>query len=241
MSVNTWFQKFLKPFKFFLVFLILCLIFYLLLYEIDSTFKIKKIEIEGEKKQSLYGVNDYQNKNLILISEKEVEKKIIENNSIIKKITVKKDWPSTLRLSIEYYQPIASLVVTNGYLKLSEDGRILSKTKNSEQDLPVINYYQKLNSQSLSVGDRLSFKDILTSLYFIDRLTDLNLQTQSLDIVGDNMILFNLKDQQKIIFSSDKEKELQEYELREIIIQFKVEGKEFQKIDLRFEKPVVEF
>ena len=45
----------------------------------------------------------------------------------------------------------------------------------------------------------------------------------------------------KKAISNKKEKELQDYQLEFIIRQFKIEGKEFKKIDLRFDKPVIAF
>ena len=63
----------------------------------------------------------------------------------------------------------------------------------------------------------------------------------TIDIKGQDMLVFNLESDKEIIFSNKKEKELQDYQLEFIIKQFKIEGKEFKKIDLRFEKPVVTF
>ena len=47
--------------------------------------------------------------------------------------------------------------------------------------------------------------------------------------------------QKEIIFRNKKEKELQDYQLEFIIRQFKIEGKEFKKIDLRFDRPIISF
>ena len=63
----------------------------------------------------------------------------------------------------------------------------------------------------------------------------------AIDIKGQDVILFNLIDNKKIIFSNNKDREAQEYQLELIIRQFKIEGKDFRKIDLRFNKPIVEF
>ena len=49
------------------------------------------------------------------------------------------------------------------------------------------------------------------------------------------MLVFNLEGDKKKGFSNNKEKEIQTYQLELIIRQFKIEGKEFKKIDLRFE------
>jgi len=55
------------------------------------------------------------------------------------------------------------------------------------------------------------------------------------------MLVFKLDNGKKIIFSVKKDREEQDYLLETIIRQFKIQGKEFQEIDLRFNKPVIAF
>ena len=54
------------------------------------------------------------------------------------------------------------------------------------------------------------------------------------------MLLFNVGEK-KIIFSSEKEAGSQLFQLQQIVKQFKVEGRAFKEIDLRYDKPVVRF
>ena len=63
----------------------------------------------------------------------------------------------------------------------------------------------------------------------------------TIDIKGQDMLVFNLIDGKQIIFSNSKDKNTQNYQLELIIKQFKIEGKEFKKIDLRFDKPIISF
>ena len=152
-----------------------------------------------------------------------------------------KIWPATLKVTVYFYEPIAALIVNKGLFNLSADGRILSKIKDDQSPLPIINYYQKLNSNSFQTGDWINYKDIKQTLFFIDKLGQINLMPLTIDIKGQDMLIFNLDGDKKIVFSNQKEKELQYYQLELIIRQFKIEGKEFKKIDLRFNKPVITF
>jgi cell division septal protein FtsQ len=234
-------MKFLNKLKFFLFFSLLCLLFFFILFFINQFFLIKKVELISERKFLLSNKDELINKNLIFINQDEIAKKIILENSSLKTVVVDKVWPATLKVTVYFYDPVAALIVNQGFFNLSADGRILSKIKDGQSPLPIINYYQKLNSNSFQTGDWIDYKDIQQTLFFIDKLGQINLMPLTIDIIGQDMLVFNLNDDKKIVFSIKKEKESQDYQLQLIIRQFKIEGKEFKKIDLRFKKPVIEF
>ncbi len=241
MSQNILLMKFLNKLKFFLFFSLLCLLFFFILFFINQFFLIKKVELISERKFLLANKDELINKNLIFINQDEIAKKIIQENSLLKTAVVDKVWPATLKITVYFYEPIAALIVSQGFFNLSVDGRILSKIKDGQSSLPIINYYQKLNSNSFQTGDWIDYKDIQQTLFFIDKLGQINLMPLTIDISGQDMLVFNLNDDKKIVFSIRKEKESQNYQLELIIRQFKIEGKEFKKIDLRFNKPVIEY
>ena len=241
MSQNTLLMKFLNKLKFFLFFLLLCLLFFSTLFFINQFFLIKKIELISDREFLLANKNELINKNLIFINQDETAKKIILENPLLRQVVVNKAWPVTLKITIYFYESTAALIVNQGFFNLSADGRILSKIKDGQPTLPRINYYQKLNSNSFASGDWINYKDIQQTLFFIDKLRQINLSPLTIDIKGQDMLVFNLNGDKKIVFSNQKEKELQDYQLELIIRQFKIEGKEFKKIDLRYDKPVIEF
>ena len=241
MSQNILLTKFLNKLNFFLFFSLLCLLFFSILFFINQFFLIKKVELISDKKFLLANKDELINKNLIFINQDKIAKKIILENSLLKTAVVDKVWPVTLKITVYFYDPMAALIVNQGFFNLSADGRILSKIKDGQPSLPIINYYQKLNSNSFQTGDWIDYKDIQQTLFFIDKLGQINLMPLTIDIKGQDMLVFNLNDDKKIVFSNKKEKELQDYQLEFIIRQFKIEGKEFKKIDLRFDKPVIAF
>lgn len=241
MPQNTLLMKYLKKIKLFLFFLLLCLILFFVLFFFNQFFLVKKIEIISEKKFLLANQNELLNKNLIFINKNKIAKKIIKENSLLKDVVVSKTWPNSIKLYVFFYDPVAALTVNNGFFYLSVDGRIISKTKNNQLSSPIINYYQRLNNNFFQIGDWIDYSDIRQTLFYIDKLGQINLRILTIDIKGQDMLVFNLEDDKKIVFSSNKEKETQIYQLELIIRQFKIEGKEFKKIDLRFEKPVITF
>jgi len=241
MSRNILLMKFLNKLKFFLFFSFLCLLFFSILFFINQFFLIKKVELISDKKFLLANKDDLMNKNLIFINQDKIAKKIILENSLLKQVIVDKVWPATLKVTVYFYDPMAALIVNQGFFNLSADGRILSKIKDGQPSLPIINYYQKLNSNSFQTGDWIDYKDIKQTLFFIDKLRQINLSPLTVDIKGQDMLVFNLVNDQQIIFSNNKDKNVQDHQLKLIIRQFKIEGKGFKKIDLRFEKPIIQF
>jgi len=241
MSQNILLMKFLSKIKFFLLFILLCLISFLILFFVYQFFLIKNIQFVSEQKFSLANKDELINKSLLLVDEDEISKKIIKENYLLKTVIVKKVWPNNLKISVTFYEPCASLIVNIGFFNLSCDGRILQKIKDSQQNLPVINYYQKLNAGSFQTGDWIDYKDIKQTLFFIDKLKQINLRPLTIDIKGQDMLVFNLNDSRIIVFSNSKDKDVQDYQLELIVKQFKIEGREFKKIDLRFEKPIIQF
>jgi len=241
MFQNIFLMKFLNKIKFFLIFILLCLISFSIIFFAYQFFLIKDIQLVSEQKFSLANKDELINKNLLFVNKDQIAKKIIKENFLIKTAIVDKVWPNTLKISVTFYEPCASLIVSNGFFNLSCDGRILQKLKNSQLFLPIINYYQKLNSNSFQTGDWIDYKDIKQTLFFIDKLKQINLIPLTIDIKGQDMLVFNLNDSKIIVFSNNKDKDVQDYQLELIIRQFKVEGKEFKKIDLRFNKPIISF
>ncbi|QQG44834.1 MAG: FtsQ-type POTRA domain-containing protein [Candidatus Roizmanbacteria bacterium] len=211
-------------------------------------FKVKNIEISGiTNKFNLVGLQELNGKNILLLSGETIKRDLLMNNPIIKQINVQKKYPDKLILIIETYRPAVYFVVDQGYFILSADGRILSKIKKDYPQnellpggIPKINYYQKLNYSSWKNGDYLRYKDIVSALHFLKTALDLGLEINTIDINGTNMIALQMKGK-KIIFTTEKDESVEDYQLNTIIRQFKIEGRDFDVLDLRFDKPMVQF
>ncbi len=238
MSVSLSLKKYLVKLTRFLFFILFCAAVFIGLNFLNDSVKIRNIRIINGR-SSILGLDELKKSSLIFVSEKEVADTIINKNPSIKNVNVEKKYPATLILKLTYDEPLAALLVNNGYFFLSPMGKIIYKSRESGS-YSKINFYQKLNFQSYNAGDLVTFKDILNGLYFMKNLVDLGFKVDNLDINGVDMLLFNLNDK-KIIFSSEKDRELQIYQLEQIVRQFKIEGKSFKEIDLRYDKPVVRF
>ena len=240
MPTNSSFPIFLRKLKKILIFSFYFFLIFFILYYLRLSLLIKKIEVISKEKNNLLGAKEYINKDLLLVSGKNIASILKQKNPLIKDIVVKKKLPNSLILILEMYEPLADIITSNGYFRISEDGRILLKLKNYDKFYPLITYYQKLNYYSYSSGDFIKLKDIITSLYFLKFLQNSFLVIDSVDIKDKDMLVFNLENK-KIILTNNKEIGLQEYTLDEILKSLRVTGKSFKTIDLRFNKPVIEF
>jgi len=241
MSLNISLAKYLNKIKYIIFFLLICSVSFFIILFIYNFFLIKNIQVESEKNFLLTNKNEIINKSLLLLDTDKIGEKIIRENYLVKTAKVEKIWPNNLKITVSLYEPCASLIVNNGFFNLSCDGRILQKSKNNIQYLPVINYYQKLNNNSFQTGDWIDYKDIRNVLFFINKLSGINLTVLTIDIKGQDMLVFNLIDGKQVIFSDIKDKDIQDYQLELIIKQFKIEGRNYKKIDLRFDKPIIQF
>ncbi len=161
-------------------------------------------------------------------------------NPNIKEITIKKMLPSKLLITVSVYEPIAFLEANSGHFALNEDGKLLYKKKDIDTNLPIIHYYQKFNFASGAPGELIDYKDIVLSLHLLKKSLDLALRVDSIDIGSLDMIAFNLLNK-KILFTTRKNELLQIYELVAIVKNFKIEGKDFKNLDLRFDKPIISY
>lgn len=234
MQTNSLSKKFLGVVK--LLFLVL--VFFTTFYLLDTVFRVKEIVID--KKNQLNGINAYMNKNLLMLSESSIKNELIIKNPLIKTIEVKKKFPSTIIISIIPEKPLAKLIVGQGFFYLSENGKIIAKTREELDETITINYYQKLNFQSHRTGEFIGYADIMKAVGLITLVEDSGFKVDNVDIGGVDVILFNLGDK-NLIFSSVKNIEEQLYQWREIARQFKIEGKSYREVDLRYDKPIVRF
>lgn len=232
---------------FFIAVIVLGTILFASYYGIDRYFRIHDIQVHMNNKwvydslgnPSITGISNFENVNSLFLSTKDVEQMLYDSNPIIKKVQVEKELPSKLIMNLSFYQPAAVFEVSQGYYVLSSDGRILAKEKSRRQDLTFIKYYQKLGYDSANSGDILSYADLETALYFLSKITDLGFHINNIDINGPDMIAL-YADKKKFVVTTEKESELQLYQLTVLIKQFKIEGKEFVSIDLRYEKPIIQ-
>ena len=239
MQVKKSLKKFLRIIKRFFLFTLSIGIIFSVLFFMDAFFRVTEIEVKGlPQNMTIKGMGIYNNKNLFFLSAQDIGEKIQRENPYVKEVVVKRIFPHTLQISLAFTSPIAVFNGGSGYFYLSSEGRILYKKREMDEPFPMIRYYQKIDYYSKNAGDTISFKDVLCSLFFLKASQDMGLKIDSIDIEGLHMIVLHLRGK-NIFFTTEKDQEQQAYELEKIIHRFKIEGKEFKSIDLRFDRPIV--
>jgi cell division protein FtsQ len=164
---------------------------------------ISKINITGlSKRKNLEILNNLNNilyKSIFVISKDEI-KKILEKHNIIQEFSIKKIYPSTLKIEIKPTKFIAR-VSNNGQYLVGANGKLIEDRNNSEL-LPYI--FGEFNSQHF-----LSFKqNIEKSIFSFSNLKTLYFfPSGRWDILTDNDILIMLP-QEHLVTSLNLSKKL---------------------------------
>ena len=207
---------------------------------IEKYYKITEIEVKNNTKGiQIAGIPVFKNKSIIFTSEENISNAIVQSNAIIKNVQVTKVFPNKVILRLELYNPVVYLKAYEGYYLLSEEGVILSKYASQENKrIPIILYYQNFPFADHQAGTKLGAKDIEDSIFFLQLLKSFKISIISIDIAGFHMLgLYS--DNKKYIFTAEKDRKIQQYNLEQAIERFKIDGKDYKSIDVRFDKPVI--
>ncbi|MCS6956783.1 MAG: hypothetical protein NZM02_03005 [Patescibacteria group bacterium] len=234
-------KKFFLNFLKFFLFLFLVFLFFIFIKLFFNFFTIKKIEILNFEKENLLGLEEIKKQQIFFLDEQKIKNILLKKNPKIKDVKIKVKYPDLIIVDIVKDEEIAFLETDNGYFYLSENGKIIFKSKNKKSEfLPKINFYQKLNFNSYLPGEKIYFKEINDVLKILQKMNEINVKIISVDINGVGMLLFYLDDK-KIFFSSEKNIDAQWFQFEQIFKQFKIEGRNYKEIDLRFDKPIIRF
>lgn len=236
-------QKKYPKLKLFFISFFSILIFFVLLVIVSTVFVVEKVEIISEKKINTFlGSELIKGKNILTLNTKNLNQNLQDLNPNIDNLNIKKIYPSKIQIYYKLIEPIAFIKANDGFLYITDTSKILKKSKKLENttDLTEILYYQKFDYITNAVGSYIDYVDIRYSLNILKKVKEYRYKVVSIDISRPNMIRLNLVDS-VVIFTSEKDINGQIDKLEKIIKQFKVEGKSFSLLDLRFDKPILRF
>jgi len=148
-------------------------------------------------------------------------------------------FPNTLILVVNDEKPFAYLTTDYGYLVLSKSGIIIRKERSLITPHPAITFYQIIHHSEHQMGQRIEFTAIERALTFIALLEDVGYQTETVAIDSVDMIACKTKGFE-IAFSQSRSIETQSYEVRQVVRQIKAGALRIERLDVRFDKPVVQ-
>lgn len=232
-----------SKFKTIFLFISLVFFFFALTYFVFIFFRVKSIKISSSSSKlinNIKGLHLVEGSNLLLLNTTKFINYLQELNPQLMDVNIQKHYPNTLKISYKLKEPIAYIKTNNGYFYLSDNAKILTKVKSfdSKKKLTELLYYQVFDYSTTSIGDKLDFIDIKYSLEFLKKIKGFELEVKSIDINSPSMIRLNLN-KSVVIFTTEKDIDGQINSLDKIIRQFKIEGKSFSLLDLRFDKPII--
>lgn len=210
--------------------------FLILLFTFSRLFTISRISLDGS--DYINGLDRVADQNIFFISIPDIEQYLYKINPDVQSVIVRKIYPHSLALTIKRAKVAAQLEVANGFFLLTKDTRIMAKKRNKETTVPVVTYYQKLHFDEYEVGEALTKKDILFSVFFIDHFSKVGITVNHIDITSLNMIVLYAGDQ-KYLFTTEKNRAEQFQIFETIYRKIQVAGFEYSGIDMRSNKPII--
>jgi len=244
---------------------ILISLFFLTIFKLDF-FKVKAIDIKKDKvncasENDLKEKSKVLGKNIFLLDEKNFIDNLKKDFICIKKIVLSKQIPQKITLDIKGREAVVKLVaikdwegsasalidnistpsasqIAEAYL-VDDEAVIFAKEDNSyspkikELCCFTINIFKK----DLSVDGKLADEYLANTLKILDQLKTLGVSSEM--SMFNNLLITNSLP--KIIFKLDGNVEVQIASLQLILEKAKIDNKELEFIDLRFDKPIVKF
>jgi len=194
-------------------------------------------------------------KNIIFLKKKKIIEEFLNTMPTFKDLKIKKKFPNELIFEVKERRGVAALVVqltvTEGeevfsersvfeteedFYIVDEEGFLLAKEKKS--DLPLILLTRPLR---LNIGQKIEEKEIIQAINFLTILRLNLLEPKIAKVISPYSLEVWLEKDIKVVFSSKKESQIQIDSLQFILSRAKIEGRIVRKIDLRFDKPVVNY
>lgn len=221
--------------------------------------KINYIYIHTDKEIEGKTIIALSQKNIFLIDSKAIKKSITRENPDVDNVVVKKNFFGSLSIFItfrkpiavavngilteNYYQPDASVSaeIKYGFERKDDNdyfidlkGHLFGKEEGSELPIVGVNLQNKKTGDSMAEPEVLFMLSVLNSLYSSG-------ENPTWIASKENKVAVLMSDGSFVIFDSKNDLDYQLSSLQIIRNRFRIEGRKFEYLDLRFQKPVVKF
>lgn len=231
------FKKYFVPS--FLFFSGIAIGFFLLFY-VNDIFRIKNIEIVGASSVERSTISTLvKNRSTLTTSESDMVRLIRMRFPVMRIKECHILFPGTLILAVENEKPYVYLITDFGYLALSKNGTVVMKERSSNIPHPAVSFYQTIHHSEYQTGQDIGFTTIKRAIQFVSLLEEEGYKTETVAIDSVDMIACKTKGFE-VVFSQSRPVELQSHEVREIVRQIKAGVLRIGRLDLRFDKPVVQ-
>lgn len=226
-----------------LVIVLILMCFGIRLYVKYQPLDIKSVEIDGAQRfvnaQDVRKVTEETSldRNILSVDPNNLEEIISSNFLASKSVEVSRRFPKTIKVLITERVPIALILPKEkgDFYFIDAEGFVLGIADKSATNLPVINY-----SQEVEVG---KFVEATAVAYYFDLIKALDADEVYVSTISSypRYTQFFTKDNTQVYFTNDQFAVSQVKVFKKMMEAFKAEGKKVRKIDLRFDKVIVEF
>ncbi len=212
--------------------LIVTVVLYLAL--LSPVFKIKTGKIEGTDcvNQNFPHEINVEGKNIFLISTQKIKNDLKNKYSCLGDLEVKKDYPSTISVKADTLKSV--LKIDGSDFTLTADGLVI-KYKGS-QTTPV--FFAPQGIQFIE-NQKITDKTILFVITLADDIQKSDFVISNIRIVEQGSIAVYSRQESVAIFSQSRDIALQVDSLQAILAKAKIDSSKIEKIDLRFDKPIL--
>lgn len=196
-------------------------------------FLVRTIVISGQP--DIFSDLTFLNKkrNLILMSTKDVETDL-QKNQYVKVVQITKQYPETLFIQVNEREPLALLNQQNVIGLADREGFILPKlARFNKHDFAEI-----ICEQIPGGAQKIEQLGVLQALALMDELQGANLKVKNIICTDETTATLTI-DHTEILINNQTPVGRQASSLLFLLKQFRIEGKQPEKIDLRFDKPVL--
>jgi len=176
-------------------------------------------------------------KNIVFLNAGNLQKAIASNFLAAKSVEIKKVLPSRLKIIVTERVPIALILPKDGkdFVFVDAQGFILGLADKLATNLPVINY-----SQPVEVGKFVEAGAVNYYFNLIKALDEDNVAVSTISSYP-RYTEFYTSEATQVLFTNNQNPKPQVKIFAKMLEAFKAEGKRLKKIDLRFDKVIVEF
>lgn len=211
------------------ILLLIGVIFALILF---WNMKIKTIFVISNDTR-IQGLEEFENKNVLLFDKAENKKKLMQKNPFIEDVTFEKQYPDSIVLHIKGRTPIARIAQTDS-VYIDAFGILFPDVK-STVEMPVIDTDEPTLTSGLQSDWRL-----VSAVNYLKSFNEIGLVTKSILIENKNAVFhIYLDNNEEIFIPFSSQLSSIATSLQIITSRFRIEGKLIHKIDFRFDKPIV--
>ncbi|MFH1295601.1 MAG: FtsQ-type POTRA domain-containing protein [bacterium] len=175
--------------------------------------------------------------NLVLLDAQNLEQVVAGSFLASRSVQVTKQLPELLKVAITERTPIALILPSSGeeFYFVDAEGFVLGLADKSATNLPVINY-----GQQVEVG---KFVEPSAVSYYFDLIKALDEDGIAVSTISSypRYTQFFTREDKQVLLNNNQSAKIQVKLFAKLMEAFKAEGKEVRKIDLRFDKVIVEF